>query len=797
MSKRLLPILCLFATLMTVAQTQIIDPFSYASDDDARAAWKMMGVGQPVTMLPSPIGGRTGMKLPCDLTGDKSRAAWDKKVTLDLTRADRIAFWFYVDDPTKVSGSFSLYFESGAGWYHGMFPANKGWNRVVLNKSQFGTEGTPQGWKNLTTIRLSVWKQKEAVTFCAIDDLRALSSDVAVVLGDRTPKTSAEWGTVTSTAQAMSKMLADIGIEAGVIADTDVEQGALEGRKVVIFPHNPNMTESELDAVKKYTDAGGKVLAFFGVPTRLMEILGIRYKAYKPQETAGQFSTIRFTPGIPGLPKQVSQASWNINVVAPSAANARVLGEWYDSKGNKTGYPAITISDTGIYMTHILLSDDQAGKQRMMMALLGHCLPELWVRSAKQSLASAEVVGEFRTLDALKAFVDKSNRPTATKLLADATALLSGAKNLALAKSYPEAVAKAQEAKQAMIEAYCSAQVSKPGEMRAVWCHSASGVQGATWDEAVKALADNGFNMVMPNMLWAGRAFYNSSVLPVDESVAKQGDRIAQCVEAGKKYGVQVHVWKVNWNLMNAPADFLAKMRAAGRTQKTPQGADIDYLCPSSPDNFALERDSMLEVVRNYDVDGIHFDYIRYPDSNGCYCAGCRERFEKQLGLKVEKWPEDVVSGSLRQKYLAFRRSNITRLVKAVSEQARAIKPKIKISAAVFSSWPMCRDDVGQDWGAWVQEGYLDFVCPMNYTDSPDLYDRLISGQIEAIKHAKPFVSGLGVTLGDWTLTPDQVARQVNIARKNGCDGFILFNYDAYVMKEVLKRLRTGSTEKK
>ena len=42
----------------------------------------------------------------------------------------------------------------------------------------------------------------------------------------------------------------------------------------------------------------------------------------------------------------------------------------------------------------------------------------------------------------------------------------------------------------------------------------------------------------------------------------------------------------------------------------------------------ALERDAMLEVATNYDVDGIHFDYIRYPASDHCYCDGCRTRFE-------------------------------------------------------------------------------------------------------------------------------------------------------------------------
>lgn len=47
----------------------------------------------------------------------------------------------------------------------------------------------------------------------------------------------------------------------------------------------------------------------------------------------------------------------------------------------------------------------------------------------------------------------------------------------------------------------------------------------------------------------------------------------------------------------------------------------------SHPDNSPLERDSMLELARAYDVDGLHFDYIRYPNGHARYCDGCRQRY--------------------------------------------------------------------------------------------------------------------------------------------------------------------------
>ncbi|MFQ6098380.1 MAG: glycoside hydrolase family 10 protein, partial [Armatimonadota bacterium] len=317
------------------------------------------------------------------------------------------------------------------------------------------------------------------------------------------------------------------------------------------------------------------------------------------------------------------------------------------------------------------------------------------------------------------------------------------------------------------------------------------------WDKCMKILADNGFNAVVPNMLWAGRAYYESKVLPVMPEVGERGDQIAQCVEAGKKYGVQVHPWKVNWNLSGAPEEFVERLRAEGRLQMDRDGNEVRWLCPSNPENFKLELDSMLEVVRNYDVDGVHFDYIRYPHSNSCYCDGCRRRFEESAGVKVANWPADVIDGEHKDVFAKWRQDQITRLVKAVSEQAREIKPHIKISAAVFNNWEVHRFAVGQDWKLWIEEGYLDFVCPMDYTESAESFRSLVTRQVEWVDGKVPLYPGIGVTLGRWTLTGAETIQQAAVARELGADGFMLFNYSEHIANEVAPTLHESFTATK
>lgn len=774
---------CLCAVSSQPLRAISLDTCHYPSLESARAVWTSYDGGLPVEVPAAPIGGRTALKLPCDVRGDHQRAYWDRAFDVDLSRADRFSFWLYLDDPAKIAAGLTVYFRSGSGWFRTGVNVEQGWNHVLFTKAQFTNEDTPTGWKHIDGLRISAWKSTEAATFLAIDDILATSSGVAVVMDPDEP----------TYADAVSRTLAKIGIDSGVVTDADVAMGALEGRRMAVFADNPRMTDSEVDQVESFQKAGGKLMAFYEVPARLLRDIGIEPVGYKAQEYAGQFGLIRATPGaLSGLPTLIRQASWNVEVTRPISKGAKVVGEWCSAKGVPTGIPALITSDSGCYMSHVLLSDDPASKEQMMLALLGHLDPALEADAARQAVDRVGQVGEYHSFDEARRALAGSQLPVVRACLREATAELNSAKASMHAARNLEAVEAADRADKALMKGYCTAQPTKKGEMRAVWCHSAAGIAGQSWDTTVKKLAGAGFNMIMPNLLWGGLAYYKSALLPVDPSVSADGDRIAQCVAAGHKYGVKVHVWKVNWNLGNAPRSFLEKMRAQHRTQKDPTGGDIDWLCPSNPENQALERDSMLEIVRNYAVDGIHFDYIRYPGPEGCYCDGCRERFERQYGVRVVHWPQDVISGEYKAKYLAFRRDNITRLVAAVSQAARKIRPGIKISAAVFADYPQCRDTVGQDWPLWIRRGYLDFVCPMDYSPSAGQYEQWMKAQSADIAGARPFVPGVGVTLGDWTLTPDQVVRQILQGRKYGSAGFILFNLDDYLQDDVLPYLRLG-----
>ncbi|MGD0091701.1 MAG: family 10 glycosylhydrolase, partial [Planctomycetota bacterium] len=569
----------------------------------------------------------------------------------------------------------------------------------------------------------------------------------------------------------------------------DITAERLKSKKLLILPHNPGMPDEVARKLLAFLDGGGKLIVFYGLPGQLRPAVGIEGGRHVPETRPGHFASMRFLPDVlQGAPAAVEQHSWNLSEAKAVAGKSRVAAVWQDDAGQPTGDAAIVVSGNCIQMTHVWLADDPANKPRLMLALVGHFLPEFWERAARARIARVGCFGPFKSLAEAQGAVQAGK---AVELHGQAEALCKAGK-------WAEALNAAAAADALLLSAYCAALKPEPGEHRAFWCHSAFGVQGLEWDAAIKLLADNGFTTILPNMLWGGTAFYESSVLPVAPEVREKGDQIAKCLAACKKYGLQCHVWKVNWNMSGrAPKEFVEKMRAAGRTQVHFDGKpENTWLCPSHPDNQKLEIEAMVEVATKYGVDGIHFDYIRYPGPDECFCPGCRERFEAAAGEKVKNWPADVRRDEgLRQKWLDFRRENITKVVAGVHEAARKAKPGIKISAAVFQNWSVDRDGVGQDWKLWCERGYLDFVCPMDYTTENGQFESLVRRQLGWAGKV-PCYPGIGLSC--WPPPADfcKLVDQIQITRRFKTGGFTIFNYSVAEARDIVPLCGKGITKK-
>ncbi len=151
------------------------------------------------------------------------------------------------------------------------------------------------------------------------------------------------------------------------------------------------------------------------------------------------------------------------------------------------------------------------------------------------------------------------------------------------------------------------------------------------------------------------------------------------------------------------------------------------------PDAAAYTVDVLMQLVRNYDLDGLHLDRIRYPDlsvSGQTIATGANigynprnvTRFQQRFGIAVGAAPPDPADPLWSQ----WRRDQVTNLVRRIYLNAIAIRPRLKISAALIAygdgpgaeeSWNATEAywRVFQDWRGWTEEGILDIAVPMNY----------------------------------------------------------------------------------
>jgi uncharacterized lipoprotein YddW (UPF0748 family) len=184
-----------------------------------------------------------------------------------------------------------------------------------------------------------------------------------------------------------------------------------------------------------------------------------------------------------------------------------------------------------------------------------------------------------------------------------------------------------------------------------------------------------------------------------------------------------IHTGRDNWLTRTLIPDGTAGIDFGGHRV----GSDF-WMEPGHPDAAAYTVEVFTQLVRNYDVDGLHLDRIRYPEisvsgqtpatgTNIGYNETNVRRFQQRYGL-----PSTTIPAQNDPAWNQWRRDQVSNLVRRIYLESLALKPQLKVSAALivfggFSSWTSAEAywRVYQDWDAWTREGILDIAIPMNY----------------------------------------------------------------------------------
>lgn len=253
---------------------------------------------------------------------------------------------------------------------------------------------------------------------------------------------------------------------------------------------------------------------------------------------------------------------------------------------------------------------------------------------------------------------------------------------------------------------------------------------------------------------------YPSSIEPWDQCITGQEggnpgfgyDPLKFAVDECHKRGMELHAW--------IAAIPVGASKSLGCRMLKQKGFSIrsystgSYVNPADPKIADYLAEICGEITRNYDVDGINLDYIRYPDG----------------------WPKPSNrSGDTPDD----RRYNITKIVKAIHDKVKSIKPWVKISCSPIGKHSdlsryssknyNARERVSQDAQLWLEKGYMDQLYPMQYFRGDNYYPFCADWMENS--DGKDVVTGLGTYFldpreGNWTL--GELKRQMHVSRSLG-----------------------------
>ena len=284
-------------------------------------------------------------------------------------------------------------------------------------------------------------------------------------------------------------------------------------------------------------------------------------------------------------------------------------------------------------------------------------------------------------------------------------------------------------------------------------------------------------NTVLLQTRVRGDVIYPSSIEPFSHVLTGVSgkspgyDPLAFAIEECHKRGIRLHAW-----LVTLPLGKDEHVRRLGRNSLPNRQSSLCtrykgawYMEPGNPATADYITALVKEIVQNYDVDGIHLDYVRYPDS-------------------VDGYPDGslFVRHGKRMSLAAWRRSNITRIAAGVYSAVKQLKPWVCVSCAPLGKYDNLTrysslgwdayNTVYQDAQGWLRDGIMDALFPMLYFNGNNFYPFVLDWCEN--RHGRHVAPGVGIyrllpVYGGWPQV--EIERQMHTSRSAAADGIVMF----------------------
>lgn len=290
--------------------------------------------------------------------------------------------------------------------------------------------------------------------------------------------------------------------------------------------------------------------------------------------------------------------------------------------------------------------------------------------------------------------------------------------------------------------------VAPRGTVRALWVVRNTLSSAGDIDRLVDFCVQARVNLLFVQVRGRGETYYRSSIDPPAadlEFPISEFDPFDYLLTRARREGIAVHAWinvlyvwsdperkpppghvvrrHPEWFLSDASGECMVE-RNVGWWQR--DGIEGYYLDPAHPGVRAYVADVVRELVTRYPVGGVHLDYVRYPSRAFGFDVARRTRMALAWGVDPARLHAEAapLAGVLGERTVARLDSVVTaERVAAVDSVVAAVRRAAGarvVSAAVLPDLDVARYEKGQDWAEWCHRGWVDFVVPMLYNETPE-----------------------------------------------------------------------------
>jgi uncharacterized lipoprotein YddW (UPF0748 family) len=329
-----------------------------------------------------------------------------------------------------------------------------------------------------------------------------------------------------------------------------------------------------------------------------------------------------------------------------------------------------------------------------------------------------------------------------------------------------------------------------PPQYRALWVDAFhDGIKSPAQVEKLVADAHRGnLNALIVQVRKRGDAYFNRSDEPraTDIQGPPEFDPLAYVIQLAHASTprIEVHAWLNTFFTGDSGYVYSLHNKAWGLRSNT--GAKSGFLDPGVPDVLTYTHKIFMDVAKNYDVDGLHMDYVRYPGPEWGYNPQAVALFMSQTGATATPAPED-------EAWKAWRRGRVTAFVRDLHADLMRVKPNVKLSGALIAfggapataaDWPLTSayGSVFQDWYGWLANRYIDFGVPMNYDSDWDSLEQAWFGRWLDFEKDSGFGNRILTGVGGFMNYPEDTLAQIRraltpSARGNRLLGIAIYSY--------------------